>query len=207
MVALKQTQSFGNKGPDTEKKSGIFQFVNKTGPNLKNRLVKVKNLALGPKNGCTTPCSSRNCQCCKIISPNEEFSINNQLVRSSPGSCATYNIIYMVVCKCCNKAYIGRSVRALRTRIGEHRRAYYNILNNKTWDPEDDDYAMGIHLAQDHGFDQKSDFEDNFEICIVDICSPKIIDRKEHEYIHRLRTLRPLGMNSQNPFAIPLLDP
>ena len=118
---LSQSKSFNNS---TTSKPPIFQYVKKTGPSLKNRLVKVKNLALSHNHGCSKPCKARNCKCCKIISPKDEYTINGKHVKCKPGSCYTYNIIYMIVCKCCGKVYIGRTVRQLRTRLGEHRRAF-----------------------------------------------------------------------------------
>ena len=110
-----------------------------------------------------------------------------------------------MVCKHCNKCYVGRSIRYLKIRIGEHRRAYYEILVGDEPDLDNDDYAMGIHLFQEHGLNKNSDFDDSFVVAIIDMCSPKNIEKKEHKYIHCLNTLRPMGMNSQNPFGIPLL--
>ena len=185
----------------------MFQFVKRTGANLKNRLVKAKNLALGNKYGCSKPCQKRNCKCCKVISDRESYNVNGKLVKCAPGTCSSYNVIYLVVCKLCNKCYVGRSVRNLNIRLGEHRRAYYELLVGEEPDPEDDDYAMGIHLMQDHGLCDKVDFEKTFNIALIDICSPKNIEKKEHLYIHLLNTIRPMGLNSQNPFGIPLLNP
>ena len=211
---LSKTRSF-SESPGTasdteieqESKPNMFKFVKRTGANLKNKLVKVKNLALGNKYGCSKPCRKRNCKCCKVISDRESYTVNGKLVKCAPGSCSSYNVIYLVVCKLCNKCYVGRSVRHLNIRIGEHRRAYYELLVGEEPDPDDDDYAMGIHLMQDHGLCDKIDFENSFNVALIDLCSPKNIEKKEHLYIHLLNTIRPMGLNSQNPFAIPLLNP
>ena len=130
--------------------------------------------------------------------------VNGKLVKTAPGNCTSYNIIYMAVCKCCNLVYIGRSVRHLNTRIGEHRRSFYEILDGKKIDPQDDDYSMGIHLCN-HGFWDRSDFDTNFSVVILEICSPSSLEVKEHKYIHILNTLQPNGINSFNPFGIRLL--
>ena len=42
----------------------------------------------------------------------------------------------------CKKCYTGRSVRVLRVRIGEHRRAFYQILDDKAVDPENVDFSL-----------------------------------------------------------------
>ena len=98
------------------------------------------------------------------------MKINGKLVRTAPGQCSTYNIIYMVTCKCCNLAYIGRSVRPLNTRIGEHRRKYTELLGGKKVDPVDDEFSLGLHLF-DHGFRDKLDFN-NYSVVILEISSP-----------------------------------
>lgn len=65
---------------------------------------------------------------------------------------------------------------------------------------------MGYHLKDVHNFNQKSDFNDSYRLVIIENCSPSVIDVREHYYIHRLNTLRPNGINSVNPFAIPVLE-
>lgn len=183
----------------------IFQYVKKTGTNLRSRLVKVKSLALGNKFGKTTPCQQKNCGCCGSINRSEEFVVNGKRVKSAPGSCTTYNIIYLVLCKICNKPYVGRSVRMLRVRFGEHRRAFYKIIKGTRVDVDDDANSIGLHLYTEHGLHDKTDFNNNVSACILENASPSSIDVKEHRYIHLLKSLRPSGMNSTNPFKIPLL--
>ena len=65
-----------------------------------------------------------------------QFSINGQLVNVALGTCTSYNIIYLIMCTFpnCKKCYTGRSIRVLRVRIGEHRRAFYQILDGKAVD-------------------------------------------------------------------------
>jgi hypothetical protein len=110
----------------------------------------------------------------------------------------------MAICKCCNHVYIGRSVRQLNTRIGEHRRSFYEVIEGKRIDPLDDDYSMGIHLAN-HGHRNRTDFDKYYNVVILDICSPKMLELKEHKYIHCLNTLQPNGINTCNPFGIRIL--
>lgn len=42
-------------------------------------------------------------------------------------------------------------------RSGQHRRNYYAMLKGWCW--EDDEYSLGLHLIDDHGSCEESDFE------------------------------------------------
>ncbi len=54
----------------------LFQHVKRTGPSIRNRVVKVKNLALGPRFGKTTACNTKNCKCCQTCSDQESYKFN-----------------------------------------------------------------------------------------------------------------------------------
>ena len=181
-----------------------FQLVKRTGASIRNRVVKVRNLATGPRFGLTTPCRAKSCKCCSMCSTEESYKFNNAKVRSAAATCSSYNIIYLVVCSVCNKHYVGRSTRSLKERIGEHRRHYYNVLKNKPCDTEIEDQILGTHIYE-HGFRNEHDFGKIYKVCVLEICSPKVIEVKEHKYIHRLNSLNPNGLNVSNPFSIPLL--
>ena len=99
---------------------------------------------------------------------------------------------------------MGRSTRPLRTRIGEHRRHFYQIVDNKPYHFDNDDFALGSHLYN-HGCKLKSDFDKFYRVFVIEICSPKVLEVKEHIYIHKLHSLAPNGINISNPFSIPLL--
>ena len=62
---------------------------------------------------------------------------------------------------------------------------------------------LGAHLYN-HGLRDKHDFKKYFKVSILEVCSPKILEVKEHLFIHRLNTLSPFGINLSNPFSIPL---
>ena len=148
------------KSNNPTKKPSIFQFVKKVAPTTRSKTNKIKHLALGKRFGHTKRCNSHNCGCCDMISPKDHFRYNNKTFKSTESSCGSYNIIYLVYCSICNKLYIGRSTRPLRTRIGEHRRNFYHILDNKPFSTDNDDFILGSHLY-DHGFRDKSDFNKN----------------------------------------------
>ena len=107
-------------------------------------------------------------------------------------------------CTICEKHYTGRSTIPLRTRIGEHRRHFYHILDNKSYTLDNDDYALGSHLYN-HGYRDRSDFNKIFRTCILEVCSPGVLDIKEHKYIHLTNSISPVGLNISNPLSIPLL--
>ena len=114
------------------------------------------------------------------------------------------DIVYMVVCTICYKHYVGRSCRALSTRIGEHRRHYYSILDNMPINATNDDHALGAHLHR-HGYRDRGDFDKIYTVCVLEVCSPRVLEVKEHKYIHKTNSLGPNGINVSNPFSIPLL--
>ena len=165
----------------------------------------MKSLALGLGQKSTAPCKSKNCKCCKMVSPEEVFTINKRTVKAVGGCCKTYNIIYMFVCRLCKKHYVGRSTRALRTRVGEHRRNFYRMCDKFDYDIGSDEFTLGHHLFHDHNLSSKPDFDASYYVTILDICSPKVLDIKEHKFIHTLNSLTPSGLNLDNPFSLPLL--
>ena len=123
-------------------KCELFQFVKKTGASIKSRVVRVKNIALGKQFGRTMKCGSKNCKCCRMVSDKPSFVYKDTVVKTAGGSCSSYNIIYVFECKLCKKHYVGRSTRPLRTRVGEHRRSFYKLCDNKDYDEDSDEYAL-----------------------------------------------------------------
>ena len=62
-----------------------------------------------------------------------------------------------------------------------------------------------ITYLLDHGFHDRKDFNKVFSVSIIDNTSPKDLEVREHTFIQLLKTLKPLGMNTVNPFGLPLL--
>ena len=140
-----------------------------------------------------------------MVSDKEQFSHNDTTVKPVGGTCTSYNIVYLFECRLCGKHYVGRSTRILRTRVGEHRRNFYKVCEDKEYDKNSDEFALGHHLAVDHNLKQRGDFDLSYSISILDFCSPMILEKKEHAFIHALHSLIPNGINIDNPFSIPLL--
>ena len=194
---------------DSAPQPKIFNFVKRTGSSLKNRLVKVKQLALNTGVVGTQPCKRKNCMTCPAISPEPVHRMNGRNIKPHSGTCTTYNIIYALHCTLCDKYYIGRTVRKLCERFGEHRRKFYQLLLNPNIGPdsaEDDEYSPGLHLTEQHQASTNADFNDIYRVFIVDTCSPKTLEVREHKYIHELKTLKPFGINTVSPFSMPMLD-
>lgn len=72
-------------------------------------------------------------------------------------------------------------------------------------DKDSDEYTLGHHLFHDHKLNNKNDFDNSHTVSILDISSPKVLDVKEHKFIHLMNSLTPLGLNLSTPFALPLL--
>ena len=87
-----------------------------------------------------------------------------------------------------------------------HRSKYYEVIEGRAncFDITNDDHSLGKHLV-DHGFSNRDDFNKIFKVFIIDNCSPGLLGFKENRYIHILRTLRPLGLNTVNPFGLRML--
>ena len=101
----------------------------------------------------------------------------------------------------CNKAYVGRSINCLHVRMDGHRAKFYEIIDGRAIDVTDDEYSLGIHLL-DHGLERHADFDNNFKTFILENCSPRVIEERENKFIHLLKTLRPLGLNTVNPLGL-----
>ena len=206
---LSVTKSFSSDNTD----KSVFQYVKRTGPSLRCKFVRVKDLAFGG-HGKTEPCNKPRCKLCRMISDITNVEVNGYKVKSARGVCSTYNLIYLFICTLCLKPYVGRTVSPLNIRTNQHRSAFYKVLEASKRAPiehsefvkEDDDiYSLGVHLINEHDCTDKSDFNCHYRVLILEVCSPRNLEIKEHKWIHRLNSLRPTGINGANPFSIPTL--
>ena len=76
------------------------------------------------------------------------------------------------------------------------------MLDGCEVDESTDDYSLGLHLVHEHGVVDKADFDKLLQVRIVENCSPSSLEKKEHLYIHKFKTLHPVGLNKINPFGL-----
>ena len=205
---LAKSTSFSTNPSTTKGENMLVKFVKRMCPSLRKKLVKGRQLALSPKLTTTSPCNHRNCQCCSMIN-SDNFTVNSINIKPAPGSCCTYNIIYILICRHCGKPYV---LQELHCRICEHRTSFYkflanpNLRNSLNLNGDDDVYSLGIHLFDEHNLTNKSDFNKSFKVSILMNCNPSTLDVNEHRFIQKLKCIKPFGINSNDPFSIPLLN-
>ena len=86
----------------------------------------------------------------------------------------------------------------------------FNLLNKPTLRFSDefhdkDIYNLGLHLVDVHGELDKNSFNRNYAAIILLNSSPNNL-AVEHLMIHRLKCIKSFGLNSDDPFGIPLLN-
>ena len=186
-----------------------FQFVKKSAPSLNNILTKSKYTALGPPLGKTVGCPRDRCKNCKLMSGKDSIvaSPSTKIIKTACGSCISRMLIYHANCKLCKKSYVGKTVQILGDRINGHRNKFYDCLRGVMSDKDGcaDDYILGRHLLLHHNLDSTKAFNANYVFTILEHCSPFNIDLNEHLWIHKLKCIKPFGLNSHDPFGIPLV--
>ena len=106
------------------------------------------------------------------------------------------------------KCYVGRTT--LHERITEHRIKFYELLTKPTIRFSDefhdkDIYNLGLHLVDVHGELDKSSFSSNYAVSISMNSNPKNLAVNDHLMNHKHKSIKPFGLNSNDPFGIPLL--
>ena len=183
-----------------------FRYVKKTGPSLRNMLIKSKVSALGQPYGKTQPCGVGQCKACGMLSNKDcVFDSRGKKHKTAKGKCNSRNLIYHARCKHCDKVYVGKTTQALNNRISGHRGKFVECLLNSGHQPHDDDHLLGLHLYHKHSLGHRSDFNESYKFTILENCNPKSLDLKEHMWVQQLRCVAPYGLNSHDPFGIPIL--
>ena len=150
---------------------------------------------------------NRTCQLCLVLSTNGKFvsSSTHRIYQSViPDNvdivdCKTENIIYLVTCRKCKLQYVGETVQLLRGRIGQH--------SNNIDNPNKDHHCR---ILVDHftsGVCQGATFTVNVLEKLsgtgrdaegnVDPAMTRIRRQKEREWMLRLRTVFPFGLNDR----------
>ena len=191
-----------------------LEYVKKTGASLNSRLCKSKFISTGPKHGATVRCNRTRCKACRYMSNKETvMDTNGKIYKSGSGTCCSRNCIYLAKCKLCSKPYTGKTTQMVCGRISEHKSCYNKYRNNKGKIPQEelkdkdfsDKYTLGIHLFEHHKLDTPMAFEESYEFTMLEKCNPKVLDVKEHLWLHKLKTLHPIGLNMYSPLGFPIL--
>ena len=132
-------------------------------------------------------------------------------VKTAAGDCRSKNVVYLVACKHCQKHYVGKTTQPTRCRMNQHRWNFGNYIRKKgtvklNTAKDEDNYALGMHLYHDHGIKNEQSFDDAYELSILEVSQPRILDVREHMWIHRLKSLAPQGLNLASTYGLPLLS-
>ena len=172
-------------------------------------LTKSKATSLGHPFGSTSSCPRDRCGNCKLMSESDfiKMSSSSKIINTAGGSCISRMLIYHANCMICDKRYVGKTVQILGDRINGHRSKFYSCLRGIMEDKngDDDEFILGRHLVLCHNLQTDGAFNENYRFTILEHCSPFNLDLNEHKWIQRLKCIKPFGLNSHDPFGIPLI--
>jgi len=141
------------------------------------------------------PCKTENCEYCPKLNKSGRIKSSHtgrSYVSKHNVTCNSSNIIYCITCKKCGKQYVGQTKRRLKDRCVQH---FYHIKKR------DKSFPIGRHFnLPDHNG------TDDVELHIVDfihrhpdsITAAKLRDLIEKNWIMRLRTSAPHGINTMD---------
>jgi hypothetical protein len=143
------------------------------------------------------PCVKRNCKICpKLPELHTATSSVTGKTYQTPSfvQCTTINVIYLLKCTSCNKQYIGESKRTFAVRYGEHLGSIRNFR------PE----RPNLNLPVARHVHNHRDPECTITPRILEVINrdPETVEtrtfrrKREAFWIHRFKTLIPLGLNT-----------
>ena len=185
--------------------SGIYEHKYITGfrrlPNLKDKLVNARVVhattpvvsTQRPKNGKKCKRGQRGkCRYCPKINHSgritSTFSGRSYIAKYNV-DCKSSNLIYCISCKKCKMQYVGQTMLGLGIRFSTH----YNLISSQS-----NTHSVSRHFSKpDHNG------LDDLEIHIVDFIfakpdstkATKLRNTIETNWIHKLRTQAPIGIN------------
>ena len=139
-----------------------------------------------------TPCARPGCRYCARLNTSGTISSNvthKQYNTRSVVTCSSNNLVYCISCLVCGKQYVGQTKRQLRDRLREH---FHNI-----------NYNSPIHIVGRHfnlpGHRGIASLETHV-LCFVrsnpnNPLSRHVRIKSELQWIHRLRSFVPKGLN------------
>ena len=140
-------------------------------------------------------CEKKNCKHCpKIMMSNGITSKTTGKTHQTKYNvtCESSNLIYCIKCKTCKSQYVGQTKRKIKFRMGEHLRS----IRNKTWK---NDVPTHFNKCDHNGVD-------DVQLHILDFIyahpeskrAAQLRNKIEQNWIHRLRTVSPQGMNTMD---------
>ena len=134
-------------------------------------------------------CSKKDCKYCTLL--DKSGSIQNEtrhLNTKKDITCNSSNLIYCIECKKCNKKYVGQTKRKIKDSLREH---IYGIKNQK-----ETDVSYHFNTNGHHGIhDVKVYILDFIHAYPESRRAKSLRNTIEYNYIHRLGTSAPYGMN------------
>ena len=190
-----------------------FTYTKKTASSLRHKLCNSKYVSLNKRFGPSLPCNRPRCKNCKRMSQLDFIKdANGKRHQTKSGNCTSNNIIYAATCVICGKNYTGKSTQMSACRNSGHRAKFLKYVSHMQKGGDhtkytlDDEYSLGIHLYNEHGIMDSDGFDKTYKFTILEECSPRNLDTREHYWIHILRSILPYGLNLISPFGLPLLD-
>lgn len=191
----------------------VLGVVSRRAPNLKDTLFSQRSICLGTVGETTlgkitTRCrplgtkrAGKPCGGCDLMSGKDHISIGNKTLHCSGGTCTSNNLVYGVQCVICDKAYIGKTVQTLRSRITGHR-SFMQKLDTNDLELSDEN-TLAAHLISDHNLATKDSFNNSYRFTILRVVAdPKFLTLEEQKLVNFFSTLRPNGLNFANPVNI-----
>lgn len=190
-----------------------FTYTKRTAASLKNKLNNSKYVSLKEKYGSSIRCNRPRCKNCNRMSNLDYIKdANGKKHSTTSGKCTSRNIIYAATCQLCLENYTGKSTQMSSCRNNGHRGKFIKYANdmgrggNHQKYIVDDEYSLGIHLYNEHGIVDTEGFDSSYRFTILESCSPRNLDVKEHIWVQKLKSIYPHGLNLVSPFGLPLLD-
>jgi hypothetical protein len=173
-------------------------LAHKRAPNLRDTLVRAttqyppvpdSRVKFNPN---AEKCKRRNCPYCP--KPSVQGYIKSKITKETYRttkyvSCESRNVIYCIECTQCGKQYIGETKRSFRIRISEH---MGDVRNTRNYKPVARHFNSRNHTIKNMKNTVLETITQDPEL------EQSTIHRRTREayWIHRLRTIDPMGINS-----------
>ena len=119
-------------------------------------------------------------------------------------TCNTPNVIYLITCSKCHLQYVGETAQNLNVRFGKHRNCMKGSINSTSCKRLSDHFSKG--LCKDAGYTVQiiENWRGNgrTERNSIDLGIASLRRKRESEWILKLRTVYPFGLNERVDLSI-----